>query len=300
MGKSKNSDKNDRPKIRFMATLWTLTGYGSKKKEWTVEQKLKQIKKVGFDGFLGRVPLVTPEQVANSGLIFAATSDMAYAKDVKPKLRAIKAAGARCVNIQMLDHDTPMKRAVDLARRVIAAGDELEIDVAIEIHRDTCTETPEKAYALARGFEKAEKRPLKMTWDFSHPAVVKHLSPPYWDRLAEREDLIQLAQQFHFRPFNGHHCQIPALGHDGKLTPEFKDWLVFADRVIQCWLSAATPGREMFVCPEQGAPGYDLSVFPDRWEDVQVIRDEVRKVWRRRVKKWKPPVQNEGEIGKEV
>ena len=48
--------------------------------------------------------MVTPEQVAKSGLIFAATWDMAYAKDVRPKLRAIKAAGARCVNIQMLDH----------------------------------------------------------------------------------------------------------------------------------------------------------------------------------------------------
>lgn len=89
-----------------MATLWTMTEYGSKKKEWSVEQKLKRIKKAGFDGFCGRVTMVTPEQVAKSGLIFAATSDMAYAKDVRPKLRAIKAAGARCVNIQMLDHDT--------------------------------------------------------------------------------------------------------------------------------------------------------------------------------------------------
>ena len=81
---------------------------------------------------------------------------------------------------------------------MIATGDDLEMDVAIEIHRDTCTDTPEKPYALAREFEKAEKRPLKMAWNFSHPAVIKHLSSPYWDRLAEREDLIQPAQQFHF------------------------------------------------------------------------------------------------------
>ena len=138
-------------------------------------------------------------------------------------------------------------------------------------------------------FEKAEKKPLKMTWDFSHPAVIKHLSPPYWDRLAERVDLIQLAQQFHFRPFNGHHCQIPALGHDGAFTPEFLDWLPFAEQVIQVWLEAATPGREMFVCPEQGAPGYALSVFPDRWKDVQTIRDEVDKIWQKHVKQWTPP-----------
>ncbi len=278
----------EKPKIRHMASLWSLTGYGDKKGEWTVDQKLTQIKKAGFDGFLGRVPVVTPELVAKHGLLFAATTDMGAAKDVKPKLQAIKTAGARCVNVQMFDHDTPTGPAVTLARRVMHVAAELEMDVAIEIHRDTCTETPEKAYALAKGYEKAEKKPLKMTFDFSHPAVVKHLAPSnYWSRLAERVDLIQLAQQFHFRPFNGHHAQIPAQNGKGGLTPEFLDWLPFAEKVIETWLAAATPGREMFVCPEQGPPGYALSVFADRWKDVQIIRDEVDKLWKKHVRKWK-------------
>ena len=212
-------------------------------------------------------------------------------KEIRPKLKAIKAANARCVNVQLLDHDTPTRRAVTTARRVMEEADKLEMDVAIEVHRDTCTETPEKAYALAEGFEKEEKRLLKMTWDFSHPAVIKHLSPPYWDRLAERTDLIQYAQQFHFRPFNGHHCQVPALGRGGKFTPEFLDWLEFAEQVIECWLQAAEPGREMFVCPEQGAGGYFLSVFGDRWKDVQAIRGEVDRIWRKQLKSWKPAAE---------
>jgi hypothetical protein len=285
MAKQKNIVK---PKIYHMASLWSLTGYGSKKGDWTVDEKLARIKKAGFDGFLGRVPAVTPELVAKHGLVFAATVDMGLAKDVKPKLKAIQAAGARCVNVQMLDHDTPTKRAVSLARRVMDVASELEMDVAIEVHRDTCTETPEKAYALAAGYEKAEKKLLKMTFDFSHPAVIKHLAPAnYWPRLAERIDLIQLAQQFHFRPFNGHHAQIPACNGKGGLTAEFLDWLPFAEKVIETWLQAADSGREMFVCPEQGPPGYFLSVFPDRWKDVQTIRDEVDKVWRRQLRKWK-------------
>ncbi|MBT3603944.1 MAG: sugar phosphate isomerase/epimerase [Candidatus Latescibacteria bacterium] len=285
MGKQKRIEK---PKIRHMASLWSLTGYGGKKGEWTVDEKMARIKKAGFDGFLGRVPVVTSELVAKHGLIFAATVDMGLAKEVKPKLKAIQAAGARCVNVQMLDHDTPTKRAVSLARRIMNTAEDLEMDVAIEVHRDTCTETPEKAYALAAGFEKAEKKLLKMTFDFSHPAVIKHLAPSnYWPRLAERVDLIQLAQQFHFRPFNGHHAQIPACNGKGGLTPEFLDWLPFAEQVIETWLGVAGSGREMFVCPEQGPPGYFLSVFPDRWKDVQTIRDEVDKLWRRQVRKWK-------------
>ena len=272
-----------------MATLWTLTDYGDADGEWSTDRKIEEIKNAEFDGFLGRVPVVTAEHVQRHGLLFAATVDIGEAAEVGPKLQEIKEVGAVCVNVQMLDHDTPTDEAITRARQVMETAGRLEMDVAIEVHRDTCTETPEKAYALAEGFEKAEGRPLKITWDFSHPAIIKHLSPPYWDRLAERVDLIQLAQQFHFRPFNGHHCQIPALGHDGEFTPEFLDWLEFADRLIEVWLQAATPGREMFVCPEQGAMGYTLSVFPDRWKDVQAIRGEVERVWQKHIKNWTSP-----------
>ncbi|MFT5370296.1 MAG: sugar phosphate isomerase/epimerase [Candidatus Latescibacterota bacterium] len=279
--------KVEKPKLRHMATLGSLGGYGNKNGEWSVEQKLQVIKKAGFDGFVGRVPLVTREHVETSGLLFAATVDIQVISEIRGKLKAVREVGARCVNVQMLNHDTTTKRAVEVARRVIATADDLGMDVAIEVHRDTCTETPEKAYALAEGFEKAEKKPLKMTWDFSHPAVVKHLSPPYWDRLAERTDLIQYAQQFHFRPFNGHHAQIPALGRSGQLTPEFLDWLDFAERVMACWLETAKPGQEMFSCPEQIGGGYFLSVFGDRWKDVLAVRDGLERVWRKQVRKWK-------------
>jgi sugar phosphate isomerase/epimerase len=251
-----------------MCSIGTLGGYGGKSGEWSVTKKLRRIRKAGFDGFLGRIPIITRKHVEESGLIFAATTDVGGIPEIRPKFRAIHEAGARCVNVQMLDHDTPTTRAITVARRVMAVADELGMDVAIEVHRDTCTETPEKAYALAAGYEKAEGRPLKMTWDFSHPAVVKHLNPPYWDRLAERVDLIQLAQQFHFRPFNGHHAQVPALNRKGELTPEFLDFMEFADRLIGCWLETATPGREMFACPEQIAGGYMLSVFGEDRKSV--------------------------------
>jgi len=277
-----------KPVIRHMCSIGTLGGYGRKSGEWPVDQKLARIRKAGFDGFLGRIPMITREHVEKSGLIFAATTDIGGIPEIKGKFKAIDAAGARCVNVQMLDHDTPTRRAVEVARRVMSTAEDLGMDVAIEVHRDTCTETPEKAYALAAGYEKAEKRPLKMTWDFSHPAVVKHLNPPYWDRLAERVDLIQLAQQFHFRPFNGHHAQVPALNSKGELTPEFLDFMEFADRLIGVWMEAAVPGREMFACPEQIAGGYMLSVFGDRFKDVQAIRQALDKSFKKHVKKWKP------------
>ena len=275
-----------KPRIRHMCSLGTLGGYGGKKGEWTVPQKLKRIRKAGFDGFLGRVHMLTPKEVEASRLIFACTTDMGGPEDVEPKLTACKEHGVRCVNVQMLDHDTPTELAVQVARKGIDVGAQIDLDVSIEVHRDTCTETPEKTYALASGYEEAEGKPLKMTWDFSHPAVVKHLSPPYWDRLTERTDLMKLANQYHFRPFNGHHAQVPALNAKGKMTPEFLDFMEFVDRVLENWLEAAEPGREVFSCPEQIGGGYMLSVFGDRFKDVQVIRKQIDKSFKKHLKTW--------------
>ena len=273
--------KGNTPEIFHIASLWTLSGYGDSNGEWSIDKKLDIIKESGFDGFAGRVPQVTKELVDKHNLIFAAIVDIGEDSDVESELLAIKEVGASCVNVQMLDHDTPTEIAVPLACEVMKAASKLEMDVGIEVHRDTCTETPEKTYALAEGYEQRENQPLKITWDFSHPAIIKHISPPYWDRLAERVDLIQYASQFHFRPFNGHHCQISALDHQGEFTPEFIDWLPFAEKVIEAWLITANPDSKMYVCPEQGPPSYALSIFPDRWEDAQAIRDEIDKIWKR-------------------
>jgi hypothetical protein len=97
------------------------------------------------------------------------------------------------------------------------------LEPSIEVHRDTCTETPEKTYALADGYLKMTGKLLPLTWDFSHLAVVKHLMPEsYVKRLLVRPKLIQRSQQFHFRPFNGHHCQVPVTRGDGSLTRELR------------------------------------------------------------------------------
>jgi hypothetical protein len=124
---------------------------------------------------------------------------------------------------------------------------------------------------------------LPTSWDFSHFAVVKHLVPAnFVGRLLVRPDLIQNAQQFHFRPFNGHHAQVPITDGTGALTREVTDWLRFAEAVFRCWLEGNRDnGREIFVCPELGPVegGYALSTFPNSWEDAKVLRLEIDKLW---------------------
>jgi hypothetical protein len=112
---------------------------------------------------------------------------------------------------------------------------------------------------------------------------VKHLVPEnFKERLLVRPDLVQHAQQFHFRPFNGHHVQVPITDGRGNVTREVKAWLPFAGAVIECWLAGNRDSdREIFICPELGPVegGYALSTFPNSWEDAKVLRLEIEKLW---------------------
>ncbi len=156
---------------------------------------------------------------------------------------------------------------------------------AIESHRGTCTETPEKMYALADAYERETGELLPISWDFSHFAVVKHLVPEnFVERLLVRPDLIRHAQQFHMRPFNGHHVQLPITDGRGALTQEVREWMPFAEALLRCWLEGnADAEREIFVCPELGPVegGYALSTFPNSWEDAKVLREELQRLWER-------------------
>ena len=197
-------------------------------------------------------------------------------------LQQNKDAGAKLINIQLGDHDTTSSDAVRMALRAMLEGEALGLQPSIEIHRDTCTETPEKVYGLAEGFQRVTAKPLRFTWDFSHIAVVKHLAPPFWERLLVRPDLIQLANQFHLRPFNGQHCQVPVTDGRGRVSPELEAWLPFAKKCLQVWLQGNQAGREIFVVPEMGpaTSGYNLHQLPDSWTDAVKLRGILDKLWK--------------------
>ena len=121
-----------KPVLYQCASLGSLMGYGGKQ-EWRWEKKLKTIREAGFPGFVGRTVMVNEKQVADSGLVFACTTDLGGIKEILPKLRNIKRHGARVVNVQMLDHDTTTRRALEVARRLMATAEELEMDVSVQV-----------------------------------------------------------------------------------------------------------------------------------------------------------------------
>jgi hypothetical protein len=279
------------PEIAHIAALWSLDGHPSEARPWSLEKKLRAIKAAGFDGAAG---LLTPEHrrlADRAGLPhllgYISSDDPA---EFAAKIRAQKAGGAVHINVQMDNHDTPPALAVRHWIRMRREAERIGgVVVSLEVHRDTCTETPEKTYEIAERFHKATGEMILLNFDFSHFAVVKHLrTSEYVPRLLDHPDLVRNSQQCHFRPFNGHHCQVPVT-HRGRLTDEARSYLVFVEAVLRLWGSAPrNRNRTLFICPEMGpyigfgpGGGYNIKGLPPAWPEAIVLRRELASAWSR-------------------
>ena len=271
------------PALRHIAALWSLSDYPTEKNPWPLERQLTDVKASGFDGFAtlpGKEHARLAEKLGLTIVGYIASSKPSEFHDLI--LQNVD-HGAVHINVQLADHDTPVEKSIKLAVQIVELGAKLGAKCSIEVHRDTCTETPEKTYAIAAGYRKATGQLMPVTWDFSHLSVVKHLAPPYWERLLVAPKLVQRSEQFHLRPFNGHHCQVPVTEGRGKLSAELKQWLPFLDKTLGMWLAGNKDGRELFAVPELGPVrgGYNLASLPNSWEDAKVLRKLIDKAWKK-------------------
>jgi hypothetical protein len=279
------------PEIAHIAALWSLDRHPPGKREWTLERKLRAVAAAGFDGAAG---LLTPEHrrlADKAGLRHL----LGYISSDDPgefaaKVRAQKEGGAVHINVQMDDHDTPPEVAARHWVRMMREAERIGgVEVSLEVHRDTCTETPEKTYEIADRYHRATGEMIRLNFDFSHFAVVKHLrTSDYAARLLDHPELVRNSEQCHFRPFNGHHCQVPVT-HRGRLTPEIRAYLVFVEAVMRLWAGARqNRGRTLFACPEMGpysgfgdGGGYNITGLAPAWPEAIALRAELAATWRR-------------------
>jgi hypothetical protein len=279
-----NIKKTNPPVLRHIANLWSLWDYPTAKKPWSLERQIVDIKEAGFGGFTTRGVTQEHAKLAKKhDLIIIGMFDAVKSSEFRKLIQQQMDAGAIHINVQVADHDTPVEESIQLAVKLMHQSEKLGAKCSVEVHRDTGTETPEKTYAIAAGYKNATGRLLPMTWDFSHISVVKHLAPPYWERLLVDAKLVQNAQQFHFRPFNGHHCQVPVTDGRGKLSIELQQWLPFLEKTLALWLKGNQAGREVFVVPEMGPVrgGYNFVQLPNSWEDAKILRPIIAKTWQK-------------------
>lgn len=269
------------PRLVVCAATWSLAGH-PRGRPWSLERQLQEMRAAGFDGVC---TYVTPELRAHAdrlGLKLMSGFDAPSTAVGLERLRAQADLGVRFINIQLLDHDTPLAPATKAAVRLAREADRLGVAAHFETHRDTATETPEKFTALAKAFRRATGRLLPVTWDHSHFAVSKHVqAPDYAARLLAWPALIQASRMFHLRPFNSQHCQIPVTDGRGRLTPEAGDYFRFVRQLFACWRAGPAVPGELWVCPELGmSHGYHLSTDRPAWPEAVRARREILAAWR--------------------
>ncbi len=271
------------PRIVFCATLWSLVGHPSPRREWSLARKLEAIKEAGFDGVAEMFRPELAPHLTRLGLRICGRVFTRDGRDARALLETEVRGGARYINVMLGEHDTTPAAATTMIIRIVKMARKLGAEAYIETHRDTCTETPEKIAEIARRFHQATGELLPLTWDHSHPCVMKHVLPQdYARRLLDQPRLIQHTRLFHCRPFNSQHCQVPVTNGRGQLTPEFKDYLAFAEELFVIWLRGPAPRDELWVCPEMGTTvGYNVSTNPPVWPDTIRCREELAGAWRR-------------------
>ena len=265
--------------LHIFGTLWSLRQYPTKSREWSWAKKFAAIADAGCDGLFS-API--PELAERGPLQYLAVTSFSRPGPVKAQFRAAQKLGAVAVGIQLGDTDSSLADMVKLAIHIDAIARDFDLPYAIETHRDTFTETPENTLALTRGFRRQRKTTLPLCLDHSHFAVVRHYAPgTYWERLRKPAELLHAATQFHLRPFNGHHCQIPVLTPTGRRTPEYRDWLNYLNGLFTHLHTQPTTAPVLAV-PELGnaAPAYGLSCFGDTWLDAQALIRDLRRTWR--------------------
>ncbi len=271
------------PRILIHINDWTFRGQPSPENEWGLDARLAAIKAAGFDSFCGDPAAPgLKEALTRHGLRFGGAFDAASVDQFAPRIRAIMDIDNGPINCQLADHDTPVEKAIELTIALMEEAARQGADVHLEMHRDTCTETPEKTYAIAEGVKRVTGKYPRVNFDFSHPAIVKHLDPgDYAERLFENVELFQESSLWHIRPFNGHHCQIPITDGEGNFSPEYREIQPFIRTALDHWLAGPRPGGTLWVMPELGPfPGYGLSCFPNVWEDCIILGQDVRRIWR--------------------
>ncbi|MEI6085918.1 MAG: hypothetical protein WCS70_16675 [Verrucomicrobiota bacterium] len=283
------------PQIKFFAGFWTMIRQpdGNTATEWSSAQKIQEAKAAGFDAMGGGADATLAASVQAAGMeyiCYVDANDSVY----KTKLEAAAACHPARINVQLWDHDTPPRVATKTWIKMQPIAKKLKLEIDLEVHRDTCTETPEKTYAIADLYKQATGKNCRFCFDYSHFAVVKHIYPPYAPRLMDRPALLRPVRQIHLRPFNGHHCQVPATDGRGNPSSEIKPYLEFVDALFAAWLKGATGGEVLYVCPENGpddgpnsGAGYGLSCFPNVWQDAIWLRREYAKLWKKNLAAWR-------------
>ncbi len=272
-------------KLRVLQSLWAMERRLRDEPEWPLQTQLAMIRDAGFDG--AGVRFIDPDFAGEAtaflrahGMIWQAQCYPRSVDDLKPVLELVAKLGADHVNLQPDVRPTRLADCVPLLEGWRRLGEQAEVAVNIETHRDRMTTDLLFTLQLLDCFPD-----LRLTADLSHYLVGREFAWPVDDtNHAMIHRILDNSWALHGRIASREQVQV-SLGfpqHQGWVGL-FMDWWEYG---LRSWKKRAGPGATLTFLCELGPPPYAITgadgrELSDRWQDALVMKDMIRGLWDR-------------------
>jgi hypothetical protein len=281
-----NDGSGKEPRLEIQQAMWSMSGYGDNRREWSLEEKFERIAAAGFTGIFSRLPDAGEESIWRKLMeeykfSFGLESFPTAPGELRELLERASDFDVLYVNAQVPDSFTVGRQAIDRLQALMEEAARFDQPFFIETHRGKVTQD------LLRTAEYVETLPdMRLTIDFSHYVLAGEMydfeqAEPYFDQLLARTSSI------HGRITNAQQIQID-IGPSGEhpMTDPFIRWW---RKGMSYWLEQAGPGDVLpFVCeighhymvtPDY-TPSYSWEEHFDRWEQSQVFKRLAERAWK--------------------
>lgn len=277
-----NDGSSNPPRLRMQYNGWALIGLPRGQTEWTLPEKLDQLRAAGFDGFeaggqdLDEARLLAA-MLRDRGMGFGWQAYPTKAKDVRPFLDAALTAGADYLTAQVFGSMKRAPQIVDVLEEMYDIVNGAGLPLFIETHRGRVTQD------LLRTLRVIDRLPrVRFTGDFSHYVVAGEIGGAWPDDVwTAFKKIARRCGNWHGRIGFGEQVQNDIGDGTGEMAIQFKALWTYG---FTAWLKKAQPGDVLGFQPELGPPGYSITSLEgqemsDRWQQSLVFKRLAEEAW---------------------
>ena len=279
---------NKAPTLSVEQSLWGMVKLPVGGKEWSLEEQIKNIAKVGFDSIQGNVTSVEEAKklaqlAKTNGLSLTLRASIESQEELHKAIDVVQASGARGLIIEVRKTFASLEQGQLMIEYIIRHCKERKVAYYIDIHRNSLTQDLAKVATWAQ-----EIKGIQFDADLSHLVSAYDLGWKLSKRVAHAFDLIlSKAGMVDGRISNGQQLQIdvgPKAEH-----PQAKRFQAWWKKAMVSWLKNAGAEDVFVFRSELGPPPYSITdlkgnEISDRWAQAQVLKDLAIRTWNEAVK----------------
>lgn len=277
-----NDGSQNAPRLRLQYNMWAASQLPRGGTEWTVPQRLDEIRDAGFTGFeASPATMQEADELAamlrDRGLEIGFHAMVTEPDELHGPIERALRMGAQYMTAQVFGSLKSLPQVVETLEAMYELVNGAGLPFFVETHRGRVTQDLRRTVRAARRLKQ-----LRFTGDFSHYVVAGEMGgewePQAW---AHFKVLAERCGNWHGRISNGEQVQVDIGDGSGLMPQQFKRLWTMG---FTAWLKAAQPGDVLPFCAELGPPGYSITdldgrEISDRWAQSLVIKRLAEEAW---------------------